>query len=130
MPGEALFMDVDGDFVLAFVFNKSEYEKVATAAKKSKSGLPRGPMGTLGAKDNREIEALHALGRLKHAKLKDLKKASQKAAEYISNAISDFRGGKTSFDEMSGIFGKEMSELVEVVFGLDGYDYYGHVKDK
>lgn len=130
LPGHFVLMELNGDFVSAFTFEKKDAAEmlkmegaVVTAAKKTKSDLPGSPMGALGVKDSKEIEALWKAGKFKHLKLKDIKKASPKVAQEISDIITDFRNSKISIDEFSGVMRYNLAEFVEKAFGLDGYNY-------
>lgn len=75
-------------------------------------------------KYKKEIDALIEVGRTKYLTLPKVKKIAPKAAKFYEEALQDVTSGRISFDEASGRFGYYLGDLIEVVYGVEAYDYY------
>ena len=139
LPGDLVFLELDGDYVLAFAFDRDDAAKLgleagssATAKKKAKAAksaknrsLPQGPQGVLSKLEQSQIEKLAALGKSKN--MRDIKKASAKVAAYLGDILKNLRSGRIGIAEGTSKLRANMGDVIAEVFGLDGLGYYQYL---
>lgn len=132
LPATAVFIMEGSDLKLCIAFDKSDTTEMlnrknarVTAAKKPKAMENIAPI-SLSVK--KEIEALAKWKSLNGVKMSEIKKASPSLAKFISNAMADFRYGKSCGWSLATLFKKPMKNLIEACWGMDAAAYYEHCK--
>lgn len=136
LPGDVIFLDIDGDYLLTFAFHRSDAGKLGResgttteAAKTAKRRpLPGGPQGVLSKKDQSQIASLASLS--KSRTMRDIRKASPKVAAYLNDVLKNIRTGRVGLSEGSSKLRANISDVVAEVFGLDGLGYFEFLKTK
>ena len=136
LPGEMIFLDIDGDYLLTFAFHRSDAGKLGQesgttteAAKTAKRRpLPHGPQGVLSTRDHAQISSLAALS--KSRTMRDVRKASPKVAAYLNDILKNIRIGRIGLSEGSSRLRANISDVVAEVFGMDGLGYFEFLKTK
>lgn len=132
LPATVVFLIEGNDLKLCIAFDKLNATEVlnrknakVTAAKKPKAMENIAPI-SLSVK--KEIEALAKWKSLNGVKMSEIKKASPSLAKFISNAMADFRYGKSCGWSLATLFKKPMKNLIEACWGMDAAAYYEHCK--
>lgn len=133
LPGDVVFVDAGGDYLLTFAFHRSdaaklgqESESTSLASRSAKSRpLPKGPQGVLSGFDRSQIEQLAALGKTKT--MRDIRKASAKVAGYLSDILKNIRTGRVGLAEGTSKLRSSIADVVGEVFGMDGLGYYEYL---
>ena len=133
LPGEMIFLDVDGDYLLTFAFHRSEAAKLSDeagstvrAAKIAKRRpLPNNPQGVLSKRDQVQISSLADLS--KSRTMRDIRKASPKVAAYLNDVLKNIRIGRVGLSEGSSKLRANISDVIAEVFGMDGLGYFEYL---
>lgn len=138
LPGDVIFLDVNGDYLLTFAFKRDDAKKLAlenestttarraSAAKSAKKrSIPNGPQGVLSVFEKSQIEKLAALGGKKT--MRDIKKASAKVAAYLGDVLKNIRNGRVGLAEGTAKLRANMADVIGEVFGPDGMGYYEYL---
>lgn len=140
--GELHFMEEDGRLDLVFIFETKDANKIAilneaiVVAKIAKvkrlkkpaiGELPPSPHGLLPLNEQKEVEDLLKVRNYKKLTLAELKKIAPKAAAHIEELIKILKSGPigVALSELTN----STDKLIKIVYGLDGLDYAGYVKD-
>ena len=137
--GELHFVEEDGKLDLVFLFETKDANKIAilneavvvAKVKKTKGPsigkLPPSPHGLLPIPEQKEVEELLKVRNYKKLTLSELKKIAPKAAAHIEELIKELKSGPIGV--ALGELSNSTDKLIEVVYGLDGLDYAGYIKD-
>jgi len=131
LPGELIFMNYENDYCLVFSFEKSNATELAkqsetlvfASAQELQLTMPQ--QGVLDVNDQKEIQCLAKLG--KPSTLRDIKKASPKVADVISEVLTKIRHSKVGLAEGSKMLKANMEDFIVQAFGKDGLAYYKHL---
>ncbi len=116
LPGDIVFVNVDGDFCLTYNFSRGEAEKISNISKedeKQETNMveeereeahlalsPTASLSSLSVRDHREITKLAELSNKKTAK--DVSRASSKVSAYIDKVLASIKDGKVNVLGMIG----------------------------
>ena len=135
LPGHFVFLNSGENYSLGFVFNKSAMKPILNAIEVKANNLVESsvgslglqpPQGTLSTKIQKEIQNLASIKSLGGNSLRDIKRVSPGIASYVSRAISNYRNGKCTHQELSTLLKASSRELIDMVFGGDGVGYYDY----
>lgn len=134
LPGGFIFHNKGNSLVLSYYCKRSEIEPILNATKRktaiAKSDKMQAPQGALSTKLQEEIKNIVATQSISSKSHKDIKKISPSVASYLSKAISDYRNGKRTQKELATLLKCKKKDLVEMVFGKDGAEYYDYCTSK
>lgn len=142
LPGDMVFIDVDGDYLLTFAFHRSDVDelgqeagttseaskKIRAAKSAKRRPLAPAPQGVLSKMDQSQISSLAGLSRSRT--MRDVRKASPKVAAYLNDVLKNIRTGRIGLAEGSSKLRAQLSDVIAEVFGMDGLGYYEFLRDR